>query len=206
MNAGVSVESMKSLTDEYSGFVEHPRYGKRPRFTGLDVTDSLDGQVYCHWHSPVGVRVPSTAVVADVTRQQPATLHVTHYFDAKRICRRCGRPFLFFAEEQKYWYEDLEFPLEADCWECVPCRKDEQRLRLIRQKYDALSRETARTEADTLDFVECGVLLVESCVFSAKVLPKLRGLLKALSVDAEDPSDNKARVLLSRIDGIERGA
>jgi hypothetical protein len=187
---------------DYSGFVEHPRYGKGPRFTGLDVTDSPDGTVYCHWHSPVGVRIPSTAVVANVALQRSATLHVTHYFDAKRVCRTCGRPFLFFAEEQKYWYEDLEFPLEADCLECVPCRKDEQRLRVIRQRYDALLRETARTEPDTLELVECGVLLVESSVFSAKVVPKLRGLLKALSIDEEGPSYDRARALKSMLDDL----
>jgi hypothetical protein len=195
-------ESMKSPAAEYSSFVAHPRYGKGPRFTGLDVTDSPDGKVYCHWHSPVGVRVPSTAVVADMARQRPATLHVTHYFDVKRVCRKCGRPFLFFAEEQKYRYEDLEFPLEADCLECAPCRKDEQRLRLIRQKYDALLRDTARTEADTLKLVECGVLLVESSIFSVKVVPKLRGLLRALSVDAEGPSYSRAQALMSRIDAV----
>ncbi len=140
--------------------------------------------------------------MADVARQRAATLHVTHYFDAKRVCRKCRRPFLFFAEEQKYWYEDLEFPLEADCLECAPCRRDEQRLRLTRQKYDALLRETTRTEADTLELVECGALLVESSIFSVKVLPKLRGLLKALPVDAEGPSCGRARSLMSRIDGI----
>jgi hypothetical protein len=193
---------MTSPAAGYSGFVEHPRYGKGPRFTGLDVTDSPDGTVYCHWHSPVSVRVPGTAVVADVARQRPATLHVTHYFDAKRVCRKCERPFLFFAEEQKYWYEDLEFPLEADCLECAPCRKDEQRLGLVRQKYEALLRETARTEADTLELVECGVLLVESSVFSVKVLPKLRGLLKTILVAAELPSYDRARALMSRLDDI----
>lgn len=193
---------MKSPAAEYVGFVEHPRYGKRPRFTGLDVTDSLDGTVHCHWHSPVGVRVPGTGVVANVARQRPATLQVTHYFDAKRVCRKCGGSFLFFAEEQKYWYEDLGFPLEADCLECVACRNDEQRLRLIRQKYEALLRETARTENDTLELVECGVLLLESSVFSVKVLPKLRGLLKPLSVDAGGPSYGRAQALMSRIDGI----
>jgi hypothetical protein len=87
--------------------------------------------------------------------------------------------FLFFAEEQKYWYEDLKFPLEADCLDCPPCRKDEQRLRAIRRKYDALLEKTARTQADTLELVESGLFLVESVVFSAKLLPKLRGLLKA---------------------------
>jgi hypothetical protein len=30
---------------------------------------------------------------------------------------------LLFAEEQKYWYEELKFPLEANCLDCVPCRK-----------------------------------------------------------------------------------
>jgi hypothetical protein len=194
---------MKSRAAEYSAFVEHPRYGKSPRFTGLDVADSPDGAVYCHWHSPVGVRVPGTAVVADVARQRPATLHVTHYFDARRVCRKCARPFLFFAEEQKYWYEDLEFPLEADCLECAPCRKDEQRLRLARQQYDALFRKTPRTAAEALEMVECAVLLVESSVFSVKVLPKLRGLLKPLSVDAGGSSHGRARALLSRIDAID---
>jgi len=131
-----------------------------------------------------------------------ATLHVTHYFDAKRVCRKCGRPFLFFAEEQKYWYEELKFPLEADCLDCAPCRKDEQQLRVIRQKYDALLAETARTEIDTLELVGCALLLVESSVFSAKVLPKLRGLLKPLLLNPEGPSYVLAQALVSRISGV----
>jgi hypothetical protein len=194
---------MKSPYAEYAGFVEHPRYGKEPRFTGLDVADSPDGRVYCHWHSPPGVRVLNTAVVADVSRQGKATLHVTHYFDAKRVCRKCGRPFLFFAEEQKHWYEELMFPLEADCLDCVPCRKDEQRLRAIRQKYDALLEKTARTEADTLELVESGLFLVKSVVFSAKLLPKLRGLLKPLLLDTEGPYYTRARALMSTIDEVD---
>lgn len=193
---------MKSPAAEYSRFVEHPRYGKGPRFTGLDVTDSPDGKVYCHWHSPAGVRVPNTAVVADVAHQGTPTLHVTHYFDAKRVCRKCGHPFLFFAEEQKYWYEDLKFPLEADCLDCVPCRKDEQRVRVIRQKYDALLGEKARTDADTLELVECGLYLVESVVFSAKLLPNLRGLLKPLLAHPEGPYYTRAQALMSRINVV----
>jgi hypothetical protein len=192
---------MKSLPTEYTSFVEHPRYGKRPRFTGLDVVDSLDGSVYCHWHSPPGVRVPGTAIAADASRQAEATLHVTHYFDAKRVCRKCERPFLFFAEEQKYWYEDLRFPLEADCLHCPPCRKDEQRLRAARQKYDAFLDKTERSPMDTLELVECGLLLVESGVFSAKLVPKLRGLLKPLMLDAEAPFYTRAEALMLALNG-----
>jgi hypothetical protein len=158
--------------------------------------------VYCHWHSPPGVRIPNTAVAADVTRQARATLHVTHYFDAKRVCRECGRPFLFFAEEQKHWYEELVFPLEADCLECPPCRKDEQRLRAIRHRYEVLSANGARTRDAALELVECGLVLVESALFSAKLLPKLRGLLKPLLLDREGPLATRARELASRIDRI----
>jgi len=194
--------TMKSRASRYGDFVEHPRHGKGPRLTGLDVFDTPDGRVYCHWHSPPGVRVPNTAVPADVARQAPATIPVTHYFDVRRVCRKCGRPFLFFAEEQKYWYEDLRFPLEADCLECVPCRKDEQQLRLIRRKYDALRAETVRTEADTLELVACGLVLVESSVFSKRILPKLRGVLKPLLANREGPSYTQAQALVSRINGV----
>lgn len=193
--------TMNSPTVEYAAFVDHPRYGKGPRITGLDVADSTDGTVYCHWHSPVGVRVPNTAVVADVARQAPATLAVTHYFDARRVCRKCARPFLFFAEEQQYWYEVLRFPLEADCLDCVPCRKDEQRLRAARQKYDALTAKPARADAETLELVECGLLLVEASVFSPTLLPKLRGLLEPVPA-SEGASYGRAQALLSAIKAL----
>jgi hypothetical protein len=196
---------MKAPATGYSDFIEHPRYGKGPRFTGLDVTDAPDGRVYCHWHSPPGVRVPGTAVAADVSRQAEATLHVTHYFDAKRVCRKCQQPFLFFAEEQKHWYEDLMFPLEADCLDCPPCRKDEQRIRATRQKYDALLEKASRTPTDTMELVECGLLLVESAVFSAKLLPKLRGHLKPLMLDVEGRYYTRAQALMSAINGVAAG-
>ena len=189
---------------DWSDYVEHPRYGRRPRLTGLDpIPNLLDGSVFLHWHSPAGVRVPYTAFAADLSRQPRATVPVTHYFDAKRQCRDCSRPFLFFAEEQKHWYEVLQFPLEADCLECVPCRKDAQQLRVARQKYDELLARTERSETDTLQLVECGLLLVESSVFSKKVLPKLRALLKPLLASAEGASYAAAHALILGISGID---
>lgn len=199
---GMKARRGSSPPAEYADYIAHPRFGRKPRVTGLDVTDTRDGKVCCHWHSPPGVRVPNTALVADVTRQRPATVAVTHYFDTKRVCRKCKRPFLFFAEEQKYWYEALAFPLEADCLECPPCRKGEQKLRVVREKYDALLLLTARKKADTLELVTCALDLVESSVFSVKLLPKLRGLLKPLLVDAEGPSYTRARTVLDRLDRI----
>ena len=184
---------------EYASFVEHPRFGRAPRRTGLDVADTADGTVYCHWHSPAGVRVPCTDLAADVARQKPATIPVTHYYDAKRTCRKCGRRFLFFAEEQKYWYETLGFPLEADCLECPPCRKDEQKLRALHRKYDALLASADRSASDTLELVRCALQLVESSVFSPKSLARLRALLKPLLADQSGPHHADAAALLDTL-------
>jgi len=158
--------------------------------------------VFLHWHSGPGVRVPGTAIAADLPRRRPATIPVTHYYDAKRACRKCGRPFLFFAEEQKHWYEALAFPLEADCLECPPCRKDERKLRTLHRQYDALLARADRSEADTLELVRCALQLLESSVFTPKALPQLRALLRPLLADASGPRHAEATALLSRIKGI----
>jgi hypothetical protein len=194
---------MNTPAADYEGFVEHPRYGKGPRLTGLDVAETLDGSICCHWHSPVGVRIPHTAIVANTSRQRPATVPVTHYFDARRVCRKCGRAFLFFAEEQRFWYEELGFPLEADCVECVPCRKDERQVQVARRRYEALLGRSMRNPAETAELLECGVLLVESAVFSVKVIPKLRALLKTLQVDAEGLRPDQVEELTIRVTRLD---
>jgi len=191
-------------TTAYSAFVEHPRFGKGPRVTGLDPVESSDGTVFLHWHSGPGARIAGTAVVADLARQVPATVPVTHYFDVKRVCRACQRPFLFFAEEQRHWYETLRFPLEADCLDCVPCRKDEQHLRALRQKYDTLLAVREREDPDTLALIECAVELMESAVFTVKLVPRLRGLLKPIASRSDAPLQARAADIHSRLAQLER--
>jgi len=188
-----------SPADPYADFVPHPRFGRGPKRTGLDPANTPDGSVFLHWHSGPEVRVPGTAIAANTAEQCQATVHVTHYFDARRVCRQCARPFLFFAEEQKHWYEALKFPLEADCLECVPCRKAEQRLQAAQQRYASLLGNTQRSEEETLELVECGVLLVEAGVFSNKSLPRLLGLLKAVGVAPESAHHEQALALRARV-------
>ena len=165
--------------DEYVQFVEHPRYGRRPRLTGLNPHEEL-GRTFFHWHSRADVRVPNTAIPADLSRQSPATVQVTHYFDAKRQCRECGKPFLFFAEEQRHWYEELGFPLESDCVRCVQCRKRQQGLARTRERYEELFHLPARTSDQQLEFAECCLSLVEAGVFHRRQLEHVRALLKTL--------------------------
>lgn len=186
-----------------SDFAAHPRFGKAPRRTGPDPVDTTDGSVFLHWHSGAGVRVPGTAIVANTSEQCPATVHVTHYFDTQRVCRACGCPFLFFAAEQRHWYEVLKFPLEADCLECVPCRKAERKLHALQQRYTALLSNTERSEAETLELIECGVLLVEAAVFSTKSLPRLRGFLKPVLANSAGAHHTQAMALQSRLKATE---
>ncbi|MBL8346846.1 MAG: zinc-ribbon domain containing protein [Rubrivivax sp.] len=194
---------MKVPADPYADFVPHPRFGRGPRRTGLDPANTPDGSVFLHWHSGPEVRVPGTAIAANTTDQCQATVPVTHYFDARRVCRQCARPFLFFAEEQKHWYEELKFPLEADCLECVPCRKAEQRLQAAQRRYASLLGHPQRSVAETLELVECGVFLVEAGVFSKKSLPKLLGLLKAVGAAPGSAHHEQALVLRARVVAAE---
>ncbi len=191
---------MTKKSDDYSGYQEHPRYGKRPRTTGLDPSNiPFDEHVFLHWHSGEGVRIPNTAVKANTDKQLPATIPVTHYFDSKRVCRKCGTYFIFFAEEQRYWYEELNFPLEANMVDCITCRKHEQELGKARKEYESLMAKRNRSNDETLRVVECGIFLVEEGIFSHKVLSKLRGYLRALDAAAKD----KIGALMQRISSLE---
>lgn len=178
----------------------HPRYGQGPRLTGFDPeSDSAAGPVFLHWHSPAGVRIPNTAIAADLSKQAPATVPVTHYFDAKRRCADCHRPFIFFAAEQKFWYEELGFPLESDCVRCVFCRKKQQGVELNRQRYEELFHVQERTPEQNLELVECSLALVEAGVFGKLQLDRVRGILKRA------PADPKLRALAERVRELAGG-
>lgn len=165
---------------EYAAFVIHPRYGQQPRMTGLNPETDYGGDVFLHWHSPRECRIPNTAIPADTSRQLPATVPVTHYFDAKRICRDCARPFIFFAEEQKYWYEELQFPLESDCVRCIDCRKKQQGLAFDRERYEELFTVPDRTADQNLELVERCLTLIEAGLFHPRKTEYIRMIINKL--------------------------
>lgn len=122
-------------------------------------------------------RVPGTAIVADVSRQVVTTMGVTHDYDLRRECRDCGRPFLFFAAEQKHWHEELGFTLEADAVRCVPCRRQLQGSDRVRARYEVLIG-SARSLAEDEELARHCLTLMEAGLFSPRKGELVRRLAK----------------------------
>lgn len=211
------------LEGKYAEHVEHPQYGKAPRVTGLDPNPN-SSDVHLHWNTrhltqtqlreikrmfgwrPTfpedGTRmVRGTAIEADLSRQTPATVAVTHYYDIDKICRDCGRRFIFFAKEQKHWYEELGFPLEADAVRCLPCRKRLQNVAKKRQRYERLFHIPSRTAEETLEMADCCLILVEEAIFHPRQTERVRMLLN--SVPEEKYTEQRFLDLTSRLHAAE---
>lgn len=190
--------------EEFDAYVEHPRYGRHPHFTGENPQTDYGGAVFLHWHSPEETRIADTAIAADPSKQPDATVPVTHYYDVRRVCRDCHRPFIFFAREQKHWYEALGFGLDSDCVRCVPCRKKQQGLAQQRERYEALFHVKNKTPEQALEMAECGVSLMEEGAFGLKQIPQLRNLLK--TVGRDDTLTEKHEALLQRLANLLAGS
>jgi hypothetical protein len=157
--------------------------------------------VFLHWHSREGTRIPNTAIKADLTKQAPATVPVTHYFDTKRTCRDCDKPFIFFAEEQKHWYEDLGFGLDSDCVRCPACRKRQQGLARAKERYEELFHIPDRNDEQKLEMVDCSITLIENRVFHRRQTEHVRLLLKQVS--EMNRSNDRYTELMSRFQLLE---
>jgi hypothetical protein len=145
--------------------------------------------------------VRGTAVAADLSRQTPATVPVTHYYDLDKVCRDCGRRFIFFAEEQKHWYEELGFPLEADAVRCPPCRKRLQHVTKTRRRYEQLFHVASRTPEETLEMADCCLTLIEEATFHTRQTERVQMLLNRVPEDRR--SDQRFLALAARLHAAE---
>jgi hypothetical protein len=162
----------------------------------------------CHYATSLGdtglaKRISGTAILANLSRQSAATVAVTHYFDLDRICRDCRRPFIFFAEEQKYWYEVLQFSLNFDCVRCVPCRKRQQSIARLRRRYEELCHVSERSLEEVLEMADCCLSLIEQAVFASKCLQNVRTLLNRLASQTDDVIALRRNELMARVRAID---
>ena len=189
-----------------SYYVEHPRYGSQPRMTGLDVDTHSVGvyvRAYTEAELPklfsgrscarIGFLIPGTAIVADPSKQHGSCMLNTHYYDIERECHDCGRPFLFYAEEQRYWYEELEFPVDADCIRCYPCRRVTQDIDRTVQRYEELVAVVDPSLNVQAELASHRVTLVQAGRFHVRQLEHVRGFLNRHPDHPQSP-DIRARI------------
>ncbi len=151
--------------EDYRTYVEHPRYGREPRLTHLRPPRGRKWK-HLHWHSPPEDCIPETAVEADTNLQRNPSVLVTHYFDVRRVCRDCGRKFIFFADQQKHWYEVLDLKLDVNCVRCFPCRKIRHRAKVARERYDELIHHAEPGPVEWAELAELTVDLIQLGAFS----------------------------------------
>ena len=112
--------------DEMAALVPHGRYGARPIPSGLTVPEAEIRRGF--WRHDREKLFPESVLLADVAKQNYAIYPRKYYVDMLRRCQGCERPFIFFAREQRHWYETLRFHVEADCVHCPTCRHDMRAL------------------------------------------------------------------------------
>jgi hypothetical protein len=220
---------MKGNADRYDQFVDHPRFGSHPNFTGLNPDQlepgvhiwdaSIYGHIVARFESITGKkwpfrirtkRISGTAIAANLSRQTPATVPATHYFDLEQQCRDCKRMFIFFAAEQKYWFEELGFGLTSKCVRCVECRKlrrgiYRQREIIARQRkiYESLFHVIDKTEQQALEMADACLYLIEHDVFTIRRTERVRMLLNLIPEDSDIRKRSQFSDLIKRLPEAE---
>lgn len=140
-------------------FVPHPRYGSTPVRSGFTISESELRSGY--WRLQNDELFPETVLPADASKQNYAIFPRTYYVDVARSCRRCARRFIFFAREQRHWFETLRFFVDADCVLCPECRRTSQTLRRRLRRYADLRAKDSLTDAELYRLVDDTRYLLE---------------------------------------------
>ena len=157
--------------------VPHPRYGVTIVPSGLTLSDAELRRRYGSRRDDVVF--PESAIRADPTRQNFTVFPRNFYVDTLRDCRSCGRPFLFFAREQKYWYEVLRFYVDADCVHCPECRRSNQQLQRRFRRYSEQISKSELPESELATLVEDAVFLWNAGILkNEQRLRQLRNLAR----------------------------
>ena len=72
------------------------------------------------------------------------------YFDKTCSCRNCQSKFNFSGKEQQYWYEELQFFIDAQAVHCVPCRKQIQAKKNLNSRLSELLKNGDPKDAKIL--------------------------------------------------------
>jgi len=140
-------------------FVNHPRYGAVPHISGITLAEEQIRQGF--WHLRIEETMFPGSVLIARTELQNCTISPRQYYvDLVRTCRRCARRFIFFAKEQRYWFETLKFFVEADCVLCPECRPQARTIQRRIRRYSDLMKRQNRTADELETLVDDAVYLL----------------------------------------------
>jgi len=139
-------------------FVAHPKYGSKTIPSGLSVP--VAEILRSHWHYDKDSIFPESVLIADTSKQNYATYPRAYYVDLCKQCRLCERRFIFFAREQRHWFEVLRFYVDADCVLCPECRRRSQTIRRRLKRYSELIPQKKRSREDLMKLVEDAAYLL----------------------------------------------
>ena len=146
------------------GIVPHPRYGSLPIASGVNVPED---EIRCGFWGLGEVTIfPETVLIAEPSKQNYAIYPRRYYVDMLRDCRKCGRPFLFFAQEQKYWFEELQFYVDADCVNCSECRARQHDAKMQLARFSAAMKATDLNRKDLMTLIDDAADLLQAGVVS----------------------------------------
>jgi len=109
-------------------------------------------------------RLPVGAVRGEPRKQNFCPVcHVPRYFfvDLERSCVDCDRSFIFGAAEQKHWYEELGFHVNATAVRCLTCRRARRADRRLRARLRKAVEGLRARPADPEALLELGRASVE---------------------------------------------
>ena len=146
------------------GIVPHPRYGSLPIASGRAIPEAEIRSGF--WALGNAVIFPETVLLADTSKQNYAIYPRRYYVDILRDCRECERPFLFFAQEQRYWFEELQFFVDADCVHCSECRARQHDAKKQLARFSAAMKETNLSRKDLMTLIDDAADLLQAGVVS----------------------------------------
>jgi len=113
------------------------------------------------WQVRRDVVLAETAVLANVDLQDYCCFPRRIYVDLLKTCATCCRPFLFYANEQRFWFEVLRLPVDVDCVDCAPCRKQRHRVRACQARYASALHAPRLDAKDMKAFVDDTLFMFE---------------------------------------------
>ena len=112
---------------------------------GFGEHDARQMPIHLFWGADLDY---ATAVRADIAQQDFTVCPRHWYVDATLRCARCSQSFVFSADQQRFWYEQLRFWVDSRAKHCTSCRQELRRLKALRHEYD---REVAAALARLAD-------------------------------------------------------